>query len=363
MIFARLVLALTLVATGVRADDLVRLSDEQIEHLAIRTIVPERVSSLPLAWAPGRIVVPPQNEFLVSAPQAGLVSKVHVALGASVRAGQVLAEMQSPSLLAQQRDLLNAATEFQLAERQLQRDQTLLSEGIISRIRWQETKSRFDKAQTQLREAEQVLTLSGLPADELKQLEATRRLSDTLKLRSPVDGVLLERMAVAGQRVDILTPLFRVANLDELWLEISVPQERANEIRIGDRVTLDKPKLSGRITQVSRNINPNSQSVLVRSVIEKRASGVLAGQNVNVLISHASTDYIVRLPTAALVNQEGRQYMFVRAPGGFAVRPVAVAGVEARDVVVHEGLKKGDEVVVQGVAALKAAWLGMGPGG
>jgi membrane fusion protein, heavy metal efflux system len=52
-----------------------------------------------------------------------------------------------------------------------------------------------------------------------------------------------------------------------------------------------------------------------------------------------------------------------RMPEGFAVRPVAVAGVEARDVVVHEGLKKGDEVVVQGVAALKAAWLGMGSGG
>jgi membrane fusion protein, heavy metal efflux system len=271
--------------------------------------------------------------------------------------------MQSPALVAQQRDLLNAVTEFQLADKQLQRDQTLMNEGIISRLRWQETKSRFDKAQMQVREAEQVLTLSGMKTDELKQLESSRRLSDGLKLRSPVDGVVLERMAMAGQRVDILTPLFRVASLDELWLEINVPQERANEIRVGDRVTLENPKISGRITQVSQSINPNSQSVLVRSVIEKRAAGVLAGQNVNVLISHASTDYIVRLPTSALVNQAGGQYMFVRVPDGFAVRPVAVAGMEARDVVVHEGLKKGDEVVVQGVAALKAAWLGIGEGG
>lgn len=357
-----LVIALALISASVIAEDVVRLSAEQIQHLAIRTIVPERVSSLPLAWAPGRIVVPPQHEFLVSAPQAGLVSKVDVALGAAVRAGQVLAEMQSPALVAQQRDLLNAVTEFQLAEKQLQRDQTLMNEGIISRLRWQETKSRFDKAQTQLRETEQVLVLSGMKPDELKQLERSRRLSDGLKLRSPVDGVVLERMAMAGQRVDILTPLFRVASLDELWLEINVPQERASEIRIGDRVTLDNPKISGRITQVSQSINPNSQSVLVRSVIEKRATGVLAGQNVNVLISHASTDYIVRLPTAALVNQEGGHYMFVRVPEGFAVRPVAVAGIEARDVVVHEGLTQGDEVVVQGVAALKAAWLGIGQG-
>jgi cobalt-zinc-cadmium efflux system membrane fusion protein len=358
----RLILLAALSLPTAAAEDMIRLSAEQISHLAIHTVVPERVSSLPLAWAPGRIVVPPQHEFLVSAPQAGLVSKVDVALGASVRTGQILAEMRSPSLVSQQRDLLNAATEFQLAQKQLLRDESLLNEGIISSLRWQETKSRFDKAQTQMREAEQVLTLSGMKTDELKQLESSRRLSDGLKVRSPVDGVVLERMAVAGQRVDILTPLFRVANLDELWLEISVPQERANEIRIGDRVSLDKPKLNGRITQVSRSINPNSQSVLVRSVIEQRADGVLAGQNVNVLISHASTDYIVRLPSSALVNQAGGQYMFVRIPEGFAVRPVAVAGIEARDVVVHEGLKRGDEVVVQGVAALKAAWLGMGQG-
>jgi len=355
-------IAVLLLADTALAEDLIKLTAEQIQHVGVRTVAPERVGSLPLAWAPGRIVVPPQHEFLVSAPQAGLVSKVNVALGSPVQLGQVLAEMKSPDLVGQQRDLLNAVTEFELAQKQLQRDQTLMSEGIISKLRWQETKSRFDKAQTQLREAEQVLVLSGMKPDDLTQLETSRQLSDTLKLRSPVDGILLERMAVAGQRVDILTPLFRVANVDELWLELNVPQERASEIRIGDRVTLDNPKISGRITQISQSISPTSQSVLVRSVIEKLASGVLAGQNVNVLISHASTDYIVRLPVSALVNQDGQHYMFVRVPEGFVVRKVAVAGIETRDVVVHEGLKKGDEVVIQGVAALKAAWLGIGEG-
>ena len=342
------------------ADDLVKLGAEQAEHLGIRTVRPTRVDTLPLARAPGRIVVPPQHEFLVSAPQAGLVSKVNVALGTNVRAGQVLAELQSPNWVGLQRDLLDAVTEYELANRQLQRDQTLLDEGIIARMRWQETKSRFDIAQTKLRQAEQVLTMSGMSEQQLRQLEQSRRLSESLELRSPIDGVLLERMAVAGQRVDILTPLFKVASLKELWLEIDMPQERVHELRIGDKVTLDSPAINARITQVSRNINPNSQSVLVRSVIEGKTSGVLPGQNVTVSISHASTDIIARLPIAALVNQAGKQYMFVRTPGGFEVRRVAVAGVEAREVIVHEGLQPDDEVVVQGTAALKAAWLGIG---
>ena len=344
------------------ADDVVRLDAEQIEHLGIRTVMPARIESLPLARAPGRIVVPPQHEFLVSAPQAGLISKVNVALGSNVRKGEVLAELQSPSWVTQQRELLDAVTEFELADRQLQRDQSLLDEGIIARMRWQETKSRYDIAQTKLRQAEQVLTLSGMSEPQLHQLEKTRRLNESLELRSPIDGVLLERMAVAGQRVDILTPLFKVASLQELWLEIDMPQERVHEIRIGDRVTLDSPKIKARITQVSRNISPTSQSVLVRSVIEGKAGGVLPGQNVTVTISHASTDTIVRLPISALVNQDGKEYMFVRMPGGFEVRRIAVAGVEARDVIVHEGLRPGEEVVFQGTAALKAAWLGIGSG-
>lgn len=344
------------------ADDLIKLNAEQADHLGIRTVVPTRVSSLPLARAPGRIVVPPQHEFLVSAPQTGLVSKVNVALGTTVRAGQILAELQSPNWVGRQRDLLDAATEYELADRQLQRDQTLLDEGIIARMRWQETKSRFDIAQTKLRQAEQVLTLSGMSDEQLRQLEKSRRLSDTLELRSPVDGVLLERMAVAGQRVDILTPLFKVASLQELWLEIDMPQERVGEVRIGDQVTLDNPKIKARITQVSRNINPNSQSVLVRSVIEGKTPGVMPGQNVNVSISHASTDAIMRLPISALINHEGKQYMFVRVAGGFEARQVAVAGVEAREVIVHEGLEQGEEVVIQGTAALKAAWVGIGEG-
>lgn len=356
-----LIVILSLWAGTIAAvEDVVKLDAEEIEHLGIRTISPTRIDSLPLARAPGRIVVPPQHEFLVSAPQAGLISRVDVALGTNVRAGQVLAELQSPSWVGQQRELLDAVTEFDLADRQLQRDQTLLDEGIIAKMRWQETKSRYDIAQTKLRQAEQVLTLSGMSEQRLHQLEQTRRLSESLELRSPIDGVLLERMAVAGQRVDILTPLFKVASLRELWLEIDMPQERVHEIRIGDRVTLDSPRIKARITQVSRNISPTSQSVLVRSVIEGRSQGVMPGQNVTVTIAHASTDNIVRLPISALVNHEGKQYMFVRVPAGFEARKVAVASVEARDVIVHEGLQPGECVVIQGTAALKASWLGIG---
>jgi cobalt-zinc-cadmium efflux system membrane fusion protein len=75
---------------------------------------------------------------------------------------------------------------------------------------------------------------------------------------------------------------------------------------------------------------------------------------------HASTDKLFRLPISALTSQEGKDYVFVRVPQGFAARPVAVAGRAEHEAVIHGGLNDGDEVVVQGVAALKASWIGIG---
>jgi cobalt-zinc-cadmium efflux system membrane fusion protein len=80
--------------------------------------------------------------------------------------------------------------------------------------------------------------------------------------------------------------------------------------------------------------------------------------NVNVQMLHRSTDQIFRVPVAAVFNHEGRNYVFVKRQAGFEAVEVAVAGQEPYHTVLHEGLKPGEAVVIQGVAALKAAWLG-----
>ena len=350
-------------------EEVVRLTEEQAHHIGIRTLKPQLTSGVPLERAPARVSLPPQNEYIVSAPQAGVISKVEVALGVKIAAGQVLAQIQSPNLLALQRELLDAASQFNLARAKLDRDKTLLEEGIVSKMRWQETKSAFERYATALREAEQVLAAAGVSEPDIRALKQSRNLTATLTVRSPITGVILERMAVAGQRVDLLAPLFRVGKLDELWLEINMPTERMGEIRMGDKVFVENTSLKARITHISQNVDPSSQTTLVRAVIEAKTDelrpGALVGplrpgQNVNVQLMHASTDKLFRLPISALTSHEGKDYVFVRVPQGFAARPVAVAGRAEHEAVIHGGLNEGDEVVVQGVAALKASWIGIG---
>ncbi|GEM_PF-70781 len=341
-------------------ENLIKINAEQEQHIGIRTFKPEAISSIPLARAPARVTLPPQNEYIVSAAQAGLINRVDVAMGMKIAKAQVLAEIQSPSLLGLQRDVLDAVTGFNLAQAKLNRDTTLLEEGIIARMRYQETRSDYERYATALKETEQVLQAAGVTDIDIQTIKQTRKLNSFMNVRSPIDGVVLERMVTAGQRVDVLAPLFRIGRLDELWLEIDMPQERMNEVRMGDYVHIENTTSVARITQIGQSVNPGSQSALVRGIIEGKTQSIRPGQNVNVQISHASTDRPFSLPIAALIYQEGKSYVFVRAPGGFAARQVAVASTEERNVVIHEGLKVGDQVAVQGVAAIKAAWTGIG---
>jgi len=360
IIFSMLLAGFAFSMSAHALEALVKVNPEQEQHIGIRTLKPEPIASVPLARAPARVSLPPQNEYIVSAAQAGLVSRVDAALGVKIVKGQVLARIQSPSLLTLQRGVLDAVTGFNLAKAKLNRDTTLLEEGIIARMRFQETESDYERYATGLKEAEQILAAAGVSEAGIETLKKTRTLDSFMNVVAPIDGVILERLATAGQRVDLLAPLFRVGKLDELWLEIDMPQERLKELRLGDRVLLENTPYTARITAIGQSVSAGSQSALVRGVIEGRPADIRPGQNVNVQISHASTDHLLRLPIAALVNHEGKTYVFVRANGGFAAKPVAVASTEERHVVIHEGLQGDEQVVTQGVAALKASWTGIG---
>jgi cobalt-zinc-cadmium efflux system membrane fusion protein len=355
------ILWIAVVGTTVAAETpSLEMTPEQARHIGIITLKPEPTQSVPLARAPATVALPPQNEHMVGAPVAGFVDKIEVALGVEVQSGQTLATLRSPELVALQRAALDADTNLRLAETRLRRDRTLLAEGIIAQIRFDETRADHDRHLTAMKEAEQLLRAVGFGEAELRALHRDRKLTSALAVRAPIAGVILERLAGPGQRVDLLAPLFKVGSLGELWLEIDMPMERLPEARIGDRVFVDHGDLAARITHIGQYVDPDSQSTLVRAVVEGKTKFLKPGQHVNVRLMHASTDLLFRLPIAALVNHEGKDYVFVRTASGFAPRAVDVAGKLEREAVIHAGLVPGDEVVVQGVAALKANWVGIG---
>lgn len=350
--------ALLGVLSGLALAGPLSLSREAVSHLGLKTVLPEPIGQIPLAQAPARIVIPPAKEYAVTSLQSGLIVRVNVPQGVTVGRGEVMAEIDSIALVDLERALVDAQSVLTLAASKMTRDDALLREGVIAKMRWQETKSDYDRAHATLRAAEQALLASGLSSEEIQQLRSGRAITGRYRVVSPTDGVVLERMAIVGQRIDSLVPLFRVGKLDELWLEVDMPQERLGEAQRGDLIAIETPRAAARIIEIGQNVNPQSQTALIRARIVEGASALRPGMQVNVQLMHRSSDHIVRVPLSALFSHTGRQYVFVERADGYAAQEVSVAGEEAHYAVIHEGLEADEPVVVQGVAALKNQWLG-----
>ncbi|MFZ2449386.1 MAG: efflux RND transporter periplasmic adaptor subunit [Methylovulum miyakonense] len=359
-------------------DNAIKISTEHSNNLGVTLGKLTLVSQIPVLYAPAKVVVPPAHEYIVSASQAGLITKLTAAIGDNVKQGDVLAELNSSDLLSLQQLYLKAASDLALSEISFQRDKKLFNEGVTPERRWQETRSQYNSANFVAHEHRQLLEIAGMTRSEIERLTKTHRLSSLLYIHSPITGVVLERLAVAGARIDSFAPLYRIANLEELWLEINIPQERIGQIKIGDKVLLEKPvaetqeleqrktiqalPVTAKITLLGQAVNPENQTILARAVIKGGQADVRPGQRINTQIIQPHSSQAFTVPNTAIAQQEGKAFVFVQTNDGFEARPVTVIGKQNDESTISGGLTGEETIAVKGAVALKANWLGLGSG-
>ena len=360
----RILIALLLLSSNyaIANDKEIKITRVQFYNLGVKTDTLKPIKQIPLLYAPAKVVIPPNQEYIVSAAQAGLISKLDVTLGDKVEKNQILAHINSPDLLSLQRQFLKANNQKYLALAGYQRDKKLLQEGVISDRRWQESRSRYNTFSAEANEAKQLLEIAGMSANDIKKLANSRRLTSQLTVYSPIKGVVLERMVTAGERLEILAPLYRIANLEKLWLEINIPQERINSIKIGDQVQIENTTITAKISLLGQSVETHNQTILARAVIDGSPSTIRAGQNINTQIIQSSDKPSFIVPNAAIAQNEGKAYLFIRNSTGFIATPVLVIGKQKDNSVIigSRDLKAETEIAIRGAVALKATWLGLG---
>lgn len=308
---------------------------------------------------PAQVRVPNDQLRVVAAPETGVIEALLVAEGEPVTKGQPLARILSPGLLALQRDYLEALSGRALAADAQARDRKLLDEGIIAERRYLESRAAFQQQSAVAAQRRQALVLAGMDETALQALEKSRQLGSSLVVRAPLDGVVLEQLATAGQRVDGATPLYRVGRLAPLWVEVHVPLEAAHAIKVGDTVGLVREGVNGTVITVGRMVHSADQGVLVRAELANGTAALRPGQFVEVRLAAAGADAL-RVPATALVRNAGKVYVFVQSGEGFDPLEVEVLATEGDDALLRAALPADARVVVKGTAAVKAAWLGGG---
>jgi cobalt-zinc-cadmium efflux system membrane fusion protein len=335
------------------------LTAADLERLGVTLSAAVPISEIEVASGPAELVIPPARQAVVSATVGGVLSRTFVAEGDTVVPGQGLAEIASADLLDAQRAFFDAAMSAELAGAQLERDAGLYADGIIAERRLQESTAAERSASAALEQHRQRLTLAGMTEPDLARLLDNGTLSSALTLTAPFEAVVIEQLSSLGTRVDALDPVYRVADLGELWLEVHVPQESAQRIAAGMRVVgaTAGGSVEGIVTHVGRVVDAATQTVMIRAHVPNDALRLRAGQFLSARViagDPGSTAHVV--PSAAVVRVDDRPYVFASRSGAIVPLEVELLSNNGVDTYVR-GLEADLEIAITGTAALKSVWL------
>jgi cobalt-zinc-cadmium efflux system membrane fusion protein len=337
------------------------LSAQQIQTLGITTAALPNKSSGEVSGLPAQVVVPGNQLFVISTPMPGLIEQTLAGVGDGVKKGQVMAILQSPAFAEAQRGYLQASVQAQLARDNLSRDAALFKDGIIAESRYRATKGAAAEAAAAWSERKQLLRAAGMNDGALAKLQAGNNLSGSLTLTSPIDGVVLEKSASAGQRLDTAVQLFKVAKLNPLALEIQAPAAATLNLKVGAVVNVPAFHANGKLTAIGRGLTGSNQSVLLRGVITQGADSLRPYQFVEVsIVTTAGNTAQWEVPNTAIARVDGKTLIFVAYVKGFHALSVELKNEGAQNSVISGDLKGDEQIAVRGVSSLKASLMGIG---
>ncbi len=348
----------------------VRLTQTQIELAEIKTVPAAMGRINILMRATGEVAFDQDRIAHVLARASGFVHEVRAGIGDAVRTGDVMAIVESRELSEVKAGYLAARQRAALAQEKFAREERLWRQKVSAEQEYLESRQALAEAQIELRSAEQALRSLGFNAEYVADLSRGSGVTSTqYELTAPIDGTVIERHIVRGQKVDSESKAFIVADLRRVWVIASVYERDIGRVRPGQKAFVrvrgasDQPFV-GVVARVGGAIDERSRTLKVRIELDSPEQALKPGMFARVDLAVGSKDGILVVPVSAVLTQQDESYVFVdEGEGRFARREIKT-GLQAEETVeVIEGLSPDEKVVAQGAATLKAELNKEGLGG
>lgn len=337
-------------------DDAVRLSDAQLRASGITLQVAGHSPFVAALTLPGQLVLNTDREARVLPTVPGLVRSVPVQVGAVVKAGTVLATIESRELAEVAARYLAARERLVLAQAMFSREEGLWLKKISAEQDYLAARRELNEARVDTQSALQSLLALGMSERDAHALKPGARLSSYL-LRAPIGGTVLSRDLTIGEAVSGDKVVFRIADLGSLWVDLAVSVEQLASIKPGQVVQiLDKTGMrdQGRVIFVQPELNEASRTGSVRVQLDNRAGRWRAGQFIQAELQTGVPMQALNVPASALQSLDGKTVVFVAGATGLVPREVTLGRRGGEQVEVLEGLRDGERYATGNVFVLKA---------
>jgi membrane fusion protein, copper/silver efflux system len=314
----------------------VRISPGRIQTLGVRT---EEVVMRPALTrtirATGNLQFNERRLATVTTKAAGWIEHLTVAAtGDPVRRGQVLAEIYAPDLVAAEEEYLVAARLGGAMASSMSGDMAHGDPGAL------------------IAASLQRLRALDVPEDEIARLRKTGKAQRLIAVRAPADGVVIEKPVQEGMRIEAGQPLYKTADLSDIWLIAEVQEQDLGLIRSGQSadvrfVAFPGRSFEGKVEFVYPSLSPETRTARVRIVIPNPDLVLRAAMYASVEIATpAAEGAVLAIPASSVIDSGARQVVLIdRGEGRFEPRPVRIGAQGGDWVEVVEGVKAGEKVV------------------
>ncbi len=313
----------------------VRVDPRMMQASGVRV---EEVKTRPMSRvirAVGQVTYDERLLYNLNAKFMGWVEKLYVDYtGKLVRKGDPLMEIYSP-------DLVSSEEEYLLA---LRHRRGLQASNAI------EARGQGDEL---VRSSRQRLLFFDIPLHEIDELERRGAPKKTLMLHSPATGVVIEKSVVAGTQVTPGAPLFKIADLSNVWVLADIYQYELAWVKPGMAADVELSYLpgkpfAGKVTYVYPYLGPETRTVKVRVEVPHHPGNIELKPDMfaTVVIRSPIVRESVVVPEQAIIHSGTRNIAVMALGGGyFEPREVKLGVAADGDVEVLEGMKPGEQLV------------------
>ena len=272
-------------------------------------------------WLPVSGTLQPVNQTTVKAKVSGDIRQVFVREGEAVKAGQVLARLDTADLEAKLTDRIGALeasrAQLALAEKTRTQNRTLLTQGFISQ-------NAYDSAESNLS-----VTQGTLKSYEAQVQLARNALRDAI-VTAPISGTLAKRHVQPGEKVNFDSPLFTIVDLGKMELQAMVPANDIPEIALDMPVELSidgfgERSFAGSVERINPMTEAGTRAILVFVQIPNPDTALKGGMFASGRIRLAAGTPVPTLPVAAIRSEAGQTFVWT-IEGGKLIRRNVLLG-------------------------------------
>jgi cobalt-zinc-cadmium efflux system membrane fusion protein len=340
---------------------IIEISAKARWELAIEPAQPKPVAES--LTFPGRIQYSLDGYVKIATPLVGIVRSVQGRLGEHVKAGQPLVFIESADIGMAYSDFAKAESDLHMTQRYLEIAKDLYAVKSLSKKEYDQAQNDFNKAHAEFTRAKQRLLTLRVSASELEKPAPERHVSTRFDLRSPLNGIIVEKTVTVGQVVgqDPTQTLFTIADPDVLQVVADVYERDLRLLHPGmpTTVTIEsfpQDTFSGRVIYVGDIVDPTSRTIKIRCEVKNTGYKLKPEMFARVHVQLGSTAAGVVVPREAVLRIGDGAFVFVEVnETQFQQRAVVTGPTTGEMVEIRDGITSGEPVVVRGAVLLKGA--------